>query len=252
MRTRFFSVVIALTLSATAVACGQEGRARQLGAGSTGGETSSSGGGAGNTGSGGAGGEGGGEGGAGGGQGGAGGVIDKSASCAREFGDALTAGFGRIDGTVLAVVKPTDTQCAFPNDDHLVLQVVMGGAAYRMVINVQSDFGDPRVLFTNLDAPLPAPAWADGWHTGVQLDYAATLGAHSDDFTPYDLTELSNLIADQIDLDQRVSVYADTSGGHSAHKVHKNDGMNVDGAVVLDPTGANPRWLLFRFDEQVF
>jgi hypothetical protein len=249
MRARSISVLISFGLSAAVVACGQEGAPVDPETGGAGGETSAGGapgvGGAGNTGGGGAGGTGGG-------QGGAGGAIDKAANCASDFGEALTAGFGRIDGTVLAVVKPTDTQCPFPNDDHVVLQVMMGGAAYRMVINVQSDFGDPRVQFMNVDAALPTPAWADGWHTGVQLDYETTLGVHSDDFTPYDLAELSNLIADQIDLDEPVSVYADTSGGHSAHKVHKNSGMNVDGAIVLDPTGASPRWLVFHFEDQVF
>src|SRR4051794_34872783 len=60
------------------------------------------------------------------GTGGAGGAPgDKSAGCASTFGSALTSAFGRIDGTVLAVVKPIDTQCAMPNNDHLVLEVTM-------------------------------------------------------------------------------------------------------------------------------
>ena len=254
MRARFFSVLVVFGLSAALVACGQDGVtavSQMPGVTSASGSTSgAAGGGTGGGGAGDAGG--GGVGGSGGGTGGAGGSIDKAANCASEFGGALTAPYGRIDGTVLAVVKPSDTDCPFPNDDHVVLQVMMGGAAYRMVVNVKSDYGDPRVLFMNVDAALPTPAWAEGWHTGVQLDYAISLGADSEAFTPYELTEISNLIADQIELGQPVSVYAHTSGGHSAHKVHRNGGINDDGAIVLDPTGANPRWLLFHFDDQVF
>src|SRR5262249_7095216 len=74
-----------------------------------------------------------------------GGPIDKAANCAATFGQALTSSFGRIDGAVLAVVKPSDTQCPLPNSDHVILQVTMNGEAYRLVVNVQSDFGDPQV-----------------------------------------------------------------------------------------------------------
>ena len=179
--------------------------------------------------------------------------IDKAKDCADTFGDALTAGFGRIDGTVLAVVKPSDTQCAMPNDDHVILQVTMNGAVYRMVINVESTFGsDPRVSIAEVDKPLSDPPWSEGWHLGVQFDYVQTLGIHYDIFTPYSLTELSDKIADAITLGSKVSVYAHTSGGASAHMIHKNSAMFEDGAVVLDAASASPRYLLFRFDDQAF
>src|SRR5262249_23663455 len=78
--------------------------------------------------------------------GGAGGSIDKSAPCASTFGSALTDAFGRLDGTVVAVVPPNDQACAQPNMTHLVLQVEMEGAVYRMVLDVLSNQGSPDVL----------------------------------------------------------------------------------------------------------
>jgi hypothetical protein len=127
----------------------------------------------------------------------------------------------------------------------------MNGEAYRMVVNVESKFGDPDVRFLVADRPLPGPAWAEGWHTGVTLDYAGGLGVHTGEFTPYPLAELSDRIADAITLGQEISVYAESSGGASAHKVHRNDGT-ADGAIFLDPGSPSSRALLFHFSDQVF
>jgi hypothetical protein len=179
------------------------------------------------------------------------GSIDKAAACASTFGQALTAGFGRLDGTVLAVVKPTDTQCPMPNSDHLILQVTMNGEAYRMVINIQSTVGDPKVQYLTLDHAPIGPAWSEGWHTGIALDYVQHFGVHAGDFTPYALADLANVVTDAITLGQKVSVFAQTSGGSSAHQIHRN-GANVDGAIVLDPDGAKPKVLLFHFADQTF
>src|SRR5262247_3992728 len=71
--------------------------------------------------------------------------TDKSAACASTFGTALTNAFGRLDGTILAVVMPGNMRCAMPNSTHVVLQVTTNGAAYRMVINVLSTSSDPHV-----------------------------------------------------------------------------------------------------------
>lgn len=187
------------------------------------------------------------------GTGGSGGAapIDKAAACASTFGSAIPSGFSRSDGTVLAVVKPSDTQCPLPNNDHLILQITMNGEAYRMVINIQSSFGDPNVQYLALDHALPGPAWAEGVHTGVSLDYVADLGVHSGDFTPHPLAELADITTDAITLGQKVSVFAQSSGGASAHLIHRN-GNNLDGAIVLDADGPAPRALLFHFADQTF
>src|SRR5262249_61596179 len=65
--------------------------------------------------------------------------VDKAARCASTFGNGLTAGFGRLDGRILAVVPPGHPTCPRPNSDHLVIQIDAGGEVYRMVVNVLSD-----------------------------------------------------------------------------------------------------------------
>jgi len=181
-------------------------------------------------------------------------VVDKSAACASTFGSALTKAFGRLDGTVLAVVGPTDRQCKMPNDDHLVVQVLMGGDAYRMVVNVRSDHASPDVFLASVAAPVPSPAWSEGWHPGAQLDYVRTLGVHANAFTSLPMDALVAKVTDRLVLGAHVSVYATSSGGtyaHSAHLVHRNR-MGEDGAIVVDPDSADPLFLLFRFAYQSF
>ena len=180
--------------------------------------------------------------------------IDKAAQCAKAatYGSELTAAFGRIDGYVLAVVKPTDTQCDANNSDHLVLQITMNGAPYRMVANVQSDTGDPRVQFLELDAPLVGDPWAEGWHTNIAFDYATTLGVHSTAFTPYAMDDLVNLVTNEITVGDKVSVFATSSGGSysdSTHLIHRNL-TDQDGAIVLGAATSKPHYLLFRFADQ--
>jgi hypothetical protein len=172
--------------------------------------------------------------------------------CADTFGNALTASFGRIDGVVYAVQKPSDKQCAMPNDDHVIVHVLMNGAVYRLVTNVQSTSGDPKVRFTTLAHALPAPAWAEGWHAGVTLDYPTDLGAHNADFTPYAMNDLVDKIAAEVHVGDKVSVYGESGDGRpeSAHNIHRTSNGH-DGAIVVDPTGS-PEFLLFHFDEQVF
>lgn len=179
----------------------------------------------------------------------------KEAACASTFGAALTNAFGRVDGTVIAVVAPGIQSCAMPNSDHLVVQVEFGGDVYRMVVNVQSNGADPDIRLRSLTAPLPAPAFAPGWHPGLTLDYADDLGVHSG--TGWDARPLADAAAEvaaAIDVGTPISVYATSSGGtyaHSAHLVHRNGGAH-DGALVIDPTGANPTWHLFSFADQTF
>lgn len=176
-------------------------------------------------------------------------------TCASKFGTALTNAYGRIDGTLIAIVPPKDQTCALPNSTHITIQVQMNGEVYRMVTNVQSDSGpDFRVRFATLDAALPAPAWSEGWHTGVALDYVS-LGAHSTDpmFVPIDMDPLVTKVISELEINAPISVYA-TSGSDnsgSAHLVHRESGK-TDGAIVVEPTGPTPKFLLFHFLEQTF
>jgi hypothetical protein len=185
------------------------------------------------------------------------GPVDKAASCTGTFGSALTNSFGRADGTVLAIVTPTDQQCPMPNSDHVIVEITIQGAVYRMVVNVESTSGDPDVRFAELDHALVGDPWSDGWHTSVKLDYPGDLGVHAGDggaFTPTPMADLVARIDDVIPLNAPISVFATSSGGStaaSAHLIHRNGNGN-DGAIVIDPQGANPHWLLFHFDEQSF
>ncbi len=184
------------------------------------------------------------------------GILDagnKADACASTFGALFTNAFGRADGTVVAVVPPA-WQCPLPNADHVVIQVSIDGGVQRLVVNVKSDFGDPKVLFRVISAPLPAPAYAEGWHPGVTLDYPS-MGLHSDaGWELLDLEQAASRVYDAVIVGAPLSVYATSSGGSyagSAHKVHRN-GQQNDGAIVVDPTGAQPTWLLFHFATQAF
>ena len=132
------------------------------------------------------------------------------------------------------------------------MQVAAGGAVFRMVVNVASTSGDPRVRFAEVAHALPWPAWSEGFHGDQQIDYAATLGLHADaaPFAPVASAELIARVVARVAVGARVAIYAQGSGGSSAHLVHRN-GSGDDGAIVLDPTGS-PRFLVFHFDGQQF
>jgi hypothetical protein len=178
---------------------------------------------------------------------------DKAAPCSGLFGNAITQAFGRIDGTVHAVIPPDDQDCPMSNRTHLQVEVETGGAMYRLFVNVESDQGPPDVYEKELDAPIVGPAWSDGWHVGIPNDYAVQLGLHAPDFTEITTVDLVPKITDQLNLGDKISIFASSSnpGSDSAHLVHRV-GSNQDGGIVLHPDGATPHWIVMRFDEQTF
>ena len=168
--------------------------------------------------------------------------ASKAAACASTFGQALTDSFGRIDGTILAVVPAGHPTCPMPNGTHVVLQITMNGAAYRMVVNLD-------VLTHEVDAPLAGDVWSEGWHPSAQLDYITTLNTHATDFDLNPAVE--SWITNQLDIGAHVSVFATSQNYHdSAHLVHRNM-TDMDGAIVVNPDTA-PHYLLFRFSNQAF
>jgi hypothetical protein len=180
-------------------------------------------------------------------------AASPAAACASSFGNAMPTGYSRQDGTVLAVVTPADTQCAMPNSTHVVIELLVGGAVYREVVNVVSDrAGDPDVRFGELTHALVGPAWSEGFHPGFTMDYAQDLGLHAGQapFSPTAMGTLVSELARRVPVGAKVSIYAQ-GGGASAHIVHRN-GNNDDGAIVLDPDGPSPRFLVFHFVEQTF
>ncbi len=174
--------------------------------------------------------------------------VDAAPTCVDTFGDELTNSFGRLDGTLVGVVRPQDQQCAQPNRTHFDLEVQMNGKSYRMLVNVQSDDGSkPDTYYLSKQAALPGLRWTEGWHTDQPLDYS-TLGVHSGDFTSHPLDELTAILSPQVEIGDKLSIYG-LGFGSGAHDIHKRAGSGQDGAVVLGPDTASPTFLLFRFDD---
>jgi hypothetical protein len=170
--------------------------------------------------------------------------------CVSSFGSAMDNNYGRLDGTLHAIVRPQDQSCAMPNGTHVDLEMDFGGATYRLLIDVQSDTGtDTRVYYMTKNAPLPGDAWSEGWHTSnVSLDYPTTFGVHFADFTQYTLADLTNVIVGQLTIGEKLSIYA-MGFGNGGHDIHRNSAKNEDGAVVIGPDTANPQVLLFHFQD---
>ena len=56
-------------------------------------------------------------------------------------------------------------------------------------------------------AQLTGPAWAEGWHPDLKLDYPASLGVHDDDFTPYTINVLAQKVEGALSTANHVSIY---------------------------------------------
>jgi len=181
--------------------------------------------------------------------------TDKAAACARSFGDALKVEYGRLDGIVSAVVKPSDTTCTQPLADHVVVEVKMQGHVYRILVETKHTSApmnvDARVRYHAFDAAfMPHGNWAEGWHPGVVLDYPATLGIRAGMFTPVESADLIARVSHEIVVGDKISIYADATSGSSATNVHRQNGS--DGAILLHPDTGTPRVLAFHFDGQMF
>lgn len=172
---------------------------------------------------------------------------DKAKTCVDKFGSLITKSDGRADGTLVALVRPVDQQCAMPNSTHVVLELSMLGQVQRMVVSVNG------VSVDTASAALLGPAWAEGWHENMNLDYPSYLGVHSTDFKTVTMDQGVAFICDHLTIGAKVSVYAYSDGSEpsSAHQVHRNDGYR-DGAIVVDPTSSSPTYLLFRYANQTF
>lgn len=171
--------------------------------------------------------------------------------CTSNFGDALTSTHGRLDGILVAIVPPGESQCN-GDDDHLHLQVRADDQIYDVAVNVRSDLGgDPDVHYFTTPAQLTGPAWAEGWHPDLKLDYPASLGVHADDFTPYTINVLAQKVEGALSTANHVSIYGTGYGPDGMHKIHR-DGYGRDGAIVLEPLSGDARYLLFRFASQTF
>lgn len=190
------------------------------------------------------------------------GALDAGAmpdgQCASTFGSSLTPGFGRLDGIVYAVQKPSDKGCAFPNNTHVILQILMNGAVHRVAIALSSTRAgtDPRMRQRTFPFLLLGPPYSEGWHTNVKLDYVQNLGLSDGEdggFAPITKEDLIAELEKELVIGSKVSVYSTSDKGRpdSSHLVHRNK-SDEDGALVVDAASNRPRYFFFHFDGQTF
>jgi len=161
-------------------------------------------------------------------------------ACTDTFGSALSAEYGRMDGFLVAVVKPGTGGCR-ADSDHLHLQILVAGAVYDVAVNVGSD-----VLSTTRDETIDTAPWSEGWHPFDGIDYTA-FGVHS-----ADVTTAANVqtIDDDFATTNHISIYATGYDNTGAHLVHRDNGQ--DGAIVTHVLSAVPHVRVFRFTDQSF
>lgn len=173
------------------------------------------------------------------------------APCTDRFGHALTTSFGRLDGTLVALVPPRTPRCKSDEHHlHLQLQLEADGDAYDVAVPL----GDPAaqdIYFLETTAPVPGGRWRAGWSPGASLDYVAAFKVHATDFRVLTRDELLLKLQTELTAKRRVSVWATGYGPGGAHMVHRDHGQH-DGTIALDPDSTRSRFLLFRFARQRF
>jgi len=177
--------------------------------------------------------------------------LDKSGGCVDSFGNTLTDGFGRLDGTIVAVLAPGNMTCAKPNATHIVIEIRANGVVNRIVATTISTVGNPVMALAERDAALVGPTWQEGWHTGIDFDFVTTMGLHRLDFTPTEQDAVVYAVTDALQIGAHVSVFGTSENApDSAHLIHRNL-PDQDGAIVISPETA-PHYMMLRFDNQLF
>ncbi|HET9989037.1 MAG TPA: hypothetical protein VFQ65_10955 [Kofleriaceae bacterium] len=174
--------------------------------------------------------------------------------CTSNFGTALPASgtFGRLDGYLVAVVAPGATNGCNDDASHVHLQIKMNGAIYDIAIdatNGQTQVDD--VHTGTLDIAMPAgPAWSEGFHTGVAIDYPS-LGIHASALPLSSKAQIVSTITADLATVNHISIFTTSYGGSGAHLVHRNGGSQ-DGVVVTEPLSTPSHLRLFSFTDQSF
>ncbi len=175
-------------------------------------------------------------------------------ACTSNFGNALPSSgtFGRLDGYLVAIVPPGSTSGCNDDSSHVHLQIKMNNEIYDIAIdatNSQTHIDD--VHTGTLDIAMPSgPAWSEGFHTGVTLDYP-TLGVHSSTLPLDTKAQIVSAITTDLASVNHISIYTTTYGSDGAHLVHRNSGGH-DGAVVSEPLSPTAHLRLFSFSDQSF
>jgi hypothetical protein len=163
--------------------------------------------------------------------------------CTNNYGSALTAAYGRLDGFLVSIV-PSGTHRCNGDDKHLHLQIQMNGGIYDVAANLDT-------LYATRTSAMPAGPWMEGWHPGVTLDYASTLGLHAADFTTTTPDALTAMVQDALKTANHLSVFATGYGPDGVHNVHRT-GRGNDGAIVIHPLAAESLIFAFRFVDDRF
>ena len=173
-------------------------------------------------------------------------------ACTDNFGSAVTADYGRLDGFLVAIVPPSSGHSCSADSDHLHLQIQMNGAVYDVAVNVNDSASSADVYFTETDASMPGGAWSEGWHTGVHLDYVNNLQLHSSGFTAMSPAALAQQLESELQDANHISIFGNGYDTHDGvHDIHRN-GTAYDGAIVIRPLSSPPHVLALHFADQSF
>lgn len=166
--------------------------------------------------------------------------------CTSQFGSGLAGTFGRLDGTIVAVVPHGRGSCN-ADRSHVHVQVLSSGSVYDVAVNTDGGF------YAEISHALPGEPWRDGWHRGGSLDYRSDLGLHSNDFNTANNAQLERVLLNALADANHVSVFASLYSHGGVHLVHRaRSGQPVDGALVLDPLAPSARVFAFHFSDQRF
>jgi hypothetical protein len=168
--------------------------------------------------------------------------------CTSQFGSALTAVYGRLDGYLVSIVQPSNSNACNADTDHVHLQVKMNGAIYDVAVNVGSSGNVDDVRTFTKDLPLPQ--WSEGWHPGVLEDYVS-LGVHATDMTQEPRAQIASEITADLASVNHISVFGTGYGPDGAHLVHRN-GQGHDGLIVTNPLSSPSHVRMFSFTNQAF
>jgi hypothetical protein len=171
--------------------------------------------------------------------------------CSKVFGTALSASYGRLDGTLVAIVPPGGGGGCNADADHVHLQVQANGAVYDVAVNVNPITAGDQVHTTTRDLPLPGGLpWTEGWHTGVANDYTA-FGVHAADLAATSKAQLTTDLMNELATVNHITIFATGYGPDGVHLVHRN-GNGRDGLVITQPLSTPAHARLFSFTTQNF
>jgi hypothetical protein len=164
-------------------------------------------------------------------------------ACTSNFGNALSAAFGRLDGYLVSIV-PMGTSACNGDGSHVHLQVKVHDEVYDVAVN-------DGTLYDEKDMALPDGPWSEGWHTGIALDYVKSFGLHAGNFTSATPAAVVAKIESELATANHISVFATGYGPTGIHDVHRK-GYGEDGAIVIDPLSPTPHILTFCFSTDSF